>query len=35
MVNEYTQKAVDALDGIDGDTTTLKEFALYMANRTY
>ena len=35
MVNEYTQKAIEALDGIDGDTTTLKEFALYMANRTY
>ena len=35
MVNEYTQKAIDALDGIDGDTTTLKEFALYMANRTH
>ena len=35
LVNEYTKKAIDALDGIDGDTTTLKEFALYMANRTY
>ena len=35
MVNEYTQKAIDALEGIDGDTTTLKEFALYMANRTH
>ena len=35
MVNEYTQKAINALDGIDGDTTTLKEFALYMANRTH
>lgn len=35
LVNEYTQKAIDALDGIDGDTTVLKEFALYMANRTY
>ncbi len=35
LVNEYTQKAIDALNGIDGDTTTLKEFALYMANRTY
>lgn len=35
MVSEYTQKAIDALEGIDGDTTTLKEFALYMANRTY
>lgn len=35
MVNEYTQKAIDALDGIDGDTSVLKEFALYMANRTY
>ena len=35
LVNEYTQKAIDALDGIDGDTTNLREFALYMANRTY
>ncbi len=35
LVNEYTQKAIDALDSIDGDTTTLKEFALYMANRNY
>ena len=35
MVSEYTQKAIDALKDIDGDTTTLKEFALYMANRTY
>lgn len=35
LVNEYTQKAIDALDGIDGDTTVLKDFALYMANRTY
>ena len=35
MVNEYTQKAIDSLDGIDGDTSVLKEFALYMANRTY
>lgn len=35
MVSEYTQKAIDALEGIDGDTTTLKEFALYMANRTH
>lgn len=35
LVNEYTQKAIGALDGIDGDTTTLKEFALYMANRTH
>ena len=35
MVSEYTQKAIDALKDIDGDTTTLREFALYMANRTY
>ena len=35
MVNEYTQKAIEALKGIDGDTTILKEFALYMANRTH
>ncbi len=35
MVNEYTQKAINALEGIEGDTSTLKEFALYMANRTY
>lgn len=35
LLNEYTQKAIDALDGVDGDTTSLKEFALYMANRTY
>ena len=35
MVDDYTQKAIDALDCIDGDTTILKEFALYMANRTY
>ena len=35
LVNKYTQKAIDALDGVDGDTTSLKEFALYMANRTY
>lgn len=35
MVNEYTQKAIEALKGIDGDTTILKEFALYMANRKY
>ncbi len=35
MVNEYTQKAINALEGIEGDTTTLKEFALYMANRKY
>ncbi len=35
MVSEYTQKAIEALDSIDGDTSTLKEFALYMANRAY
>lgn len=35
MVKEYTQKAIDSLDDINGDTTTLKEFALFMANRTY
>lgn len=35
LVNEYTEKAIDALDDIDGDTTVLKDFALYMANRTY
>lgn len=35
LVNEYTQKAIEALDIIDGDTSVLKEFALYMANRTY
>ena len=35
MVSEFTQKAIDALKDIDGDTTTLREFALYMANRTY
>lgn len=35
LVNEYTQKAIDALDGISGDTTILKDFALYMAKRTY
>lgn len=35
LVNDYTQKAIGALDGIDGDTSVLKDFALYMANRTY
>ncbi len=35
MVNDYTQKAIDALGGIDGDTTILKDFALFMANRTH
>lgn len=35
LVDEYTQKAVDALNTIDGDTSVLKEFAVYMANRTY
>lgn len=35
MVDEYTKKAINALEGIDGDTTILKEFALYMANRKY
>lgn len=35
MVDDYTKKAIDALDGIDGDTSELKEFALYMANRKY
>ncbi len=35
MVKEYTKNAIDALEDIDGDTTTLKEFALYMANRAY
>lgn len=35
MVNEYTQKAINSLSVIDGDTSVLKEFALYMANRTY
>jgi geranylgeranyl diphosphate synthase type II len=35
MVDDYTKKAIDALDGIDGDTSVLKEFALYMANRKY
>ena len=35
MVDEYTQKAINSLSAIDGDTSVLKEFALYMANRTY
>ena len=35
LVDEYTKKAIEALDIIDGDTSALKEFALYMANRTY
>lgn len=35
MVDEYTNKAIDALNVIDGNTNILKEFALYMANRTY
>lgn len=35
MVDEYTQKAINSLSVIDGDTSVLKEFALYMANRTY
>lgn len=35
MVDEYTQKAINSLSEIDGDTSVLKEFALYMANRTY
>ncbi len=35
MVDEYTKNAINALEGIDGDTTMLKEFALYMANRKY
>ncbi len=35
MVNDYTQKAIEALNVIDGDTSVLKEFALYMANRKY
>lgn len=35
LVGDYTEKAVDALKMIDGDTSILKEFALYMANRTY
>lgn len=35
LVDEYTQKAIAALNTINGDTSILKEFALYMANRTY
>ena len=35
MVDKYTAKAINALNDIDGDTAILKEFALYMANRTY
>lgn len=35
LVDEYTKKAIDALNVIDGNTNILKEFALYMANRTY
>ena len=35
MVDKYTNKAIEALNDIDGDTTNLKEFALYMANRKY
>ena len=35
MVDEYTTKAINALNDVDGDTTILKEFAMYMANRTF
>lgn len=35
MVDDYTQKAIVALDSINGDTSVLKEFALYMKNRKY
>lgn len=35
MVDEYTKKAINSLSVIDGDTSVLKEFARYMANRTY
>lgn len=35
MVDEYTNKAINSLNAIDGDTSILKDFALYMAKRTY
>ncbi len=35
LVKEYTKKSIDALVNIDGDTTFLKDFALYLVNRTY
>ncbi len=35
IVKDYTDKAILALDGINGNTEMLKELALYMVNRTY
>lgn len=35
MVDDYTQKAIDALETIDGDTSVLNDFALFMKNRKY
>lgn len=35
MVDEYTRKAINALNNFNGDTAVLKEFALYMSNRTF
>lgn len=35
LVKEYTEKAIKALDGISGDTGMIKDFALYLVNRTY
>lgn len=33
LVNEYTEKAIKSLDGIDGDTTQLKALAVKMSER--
>lgn len=33
MVNELTQKALEALDKFDGDTTFLRELTMYLAQR--
>lgn len=33
LVNEYTEKAIKSLDGINGDTTQLKALAVKMSER--
>ncbi len=35
LVNEYTEKAIFALTELNGNTDILKDFALYMAKRTF
>jgi len=34
LADEYTEKALKALDGIDADTSALRDFALRLLNRT-